>query len=152
MRPLHLAAALATLVGLSTSSTARAGGLTASLDAGAVFLGEGSGYDLALRAGWTIDIANFHLTPEIAERLLAASSDPYLGTFFGGRLSHGHTISPGIYGMVGAWTYDGSSSVTGGITLDLRAIRGIVAGVHSSYTTHSLGGFLTAGGHVGFEM
>jgi hypothetical protein len=139
-------------IGLSAMSTpAQAGGFTASVDTGAVLL-EQSGYDLALRAGWTIDFANFHITPEIAERLLATEQEPYVGTFAGARISHGHVISPGIYSMVGVWTYDGSSTVTGGVSIDLRAIPGIVAGVHSGYSTHVAGGFMTVGGHVGFEM
>lgn len=54
--------------------------------------------------------------------------------------------------MVTGWTYDGSSSFTGGATVDVRAIQKLVLGVHGGYSTHILGDFITAGAHAGFQM
>jgi hypothetical protein len=136
---------------LLSSTTAVAGGFTGSIDAGTTLL-EQQGFDMGVRVGWTFEIGNSFLTPEIGERLLTTTAEPNLGTFAGLRLSHGHIISPGVYGMVTGWTYDGSSSFTGGATIDVRAIPTLVLGVHGGYSTHILGDFITAGAHAGFQM
>ncbi len=134
------------------ANTAHAGGMTASIDAGPTFL-EQEGFDIGVRGGWTFELGNFHLTPEIGERLLTTQeAEPFIGSFVGVRLSHGHTFSPGVYGSFVGWTSDGSTSATGGVTFDVRALPKLVIGVHSGYTTHLFGDFITVGGHAGFQM
>jgi len=137
---------------LAFPSTAAAGGFTLSADLGKVVTGEVTPYDIGMRAGYTIDIANLHLTPEISERLLVEEEDLQLGTFLGARVAFGHVVAPGIYFSGGTWTYSQLTSMSGGLTLDLRAIPLLVTGIHGGYTTLNKSGFISAGFHVGFEM
>ncbi len=133
-------------------ATTHASGLTASVDVGAALNQVSDGPDLGLRIGYTLDIGNLHLTPELMQRLLILETDPVMGTFFGARLSHGHTFSPGIYGHGGTWLDPAVSAMGGGLSLDFRAIPKLVVGVHAGYTTSETGGFITGGGHAGIQL
>jgi len=126
-------------------------GMTVSVDMGAAFH-DVYEYDLGLRAGYTITLVNVHLTPEISERLLVAEDDLALGTFFGARASIGFAVAPGVYFSTGAWTYDQTTSTSGGVTLDFRAIPLMVVGAHGGYTLHDKGDFPSAGVHAGIEF
>jgi len=107
---------------------------------------------VALRAGYTISLVNLHLTPEISERLLVSENDVALGTFIGARATMGLVVAPGFYVQAGGWTYDQTTSTTGGLTLDFRAIPMAVMGVHGGYTLHVAGDFISAGAHAGIEF
>ncbi len=126
-------------------------GFTASADLGAAFNSDFK-YDVGLRAGYTINLVNVHLTPEIGERLLLTDDDLSLGTFIGLRASVGFAIAPGAYLSYCAWTYDQTTATTGGLTLDFRAIPLMVVGAHGGYTLHAAGNFPSAGVHAGLEF
>ncbi len=135
---------------LLAPSTAMAG-FTASVDVAQAFESPVQ-YDMGLRAGYTISLVNVHLTPEISERLLVMEDDIDIGTFFGARLSMGFAVAPGVFFNTGAWTYGQTTSSTGGLTLDFRAIPMAVVGLHAGYTLHEGGDFASAGAHIGVEF
>jgi hypothetical protein len=126
-------------------------GLTASVDLGKA-VDSHFEQDVGMRVGYTINLVNLHITPEISERLLLAGTETALGTFVGARATLGFLVAPGVYAQTGVWTYDQSSSTTGGLTLDFRGVPMAILGAHGGYTTHVKGNFISGGVHAGIEF
>jgi len=136
----------ALLLGFATPAHA---GLSLAGDVGQTFGGGVQNYDLGARIGWTIDFAKMHLTPEAALRVTVGSDTALAGGFFGGRLTYGNVVAPGIYVLTGSWMYGGGASTVMGGVLDLRIIPLIVLGVHGGY---ELQGYSVVGVHAGIEF
>jgi hypothetical protein len=139
------------LISLLAFPSSALAGFTASVDLGQA-LNSHTQHDVSLRAGYTISLVNLHITPEISERLLLKDTQSSLGTFVGARVSMGFLFAPGIYGQTGVWTYDQSTSSTGGLSLDFRGIPSTVVGAHGGYTMHVKGNFISGGVHAGVEF
>ena len=139
------------LADLLLSPSSALAGMTASVDLGQA-LESHYEHDVALRVGYTINLVNLHITPEISERLLLTGTETSLGTFVGARATLGFLIAPGIYGQTGVWTYDQTTSTTGGMTLDFRGVPMGIFGAHAGYTMHTKGNFVSGGLHAGVEF